>query len=52
VWQLSVSLMNWVWLDILQLDLEGFISYAEINQILLKIYFIPILLTFTFLVAL
>ena len=32
VWQLSVTLMNWVWLDVLHLDAEGSISYAEINQ--------------------
>ena len=32
-------------------DSKGFILFAEINQILLKIYFIPIVLTFMYLVA-
>ena len=45
--ELSLSL-----LDCLLTDLEVFILFAEINQIILKIYFIPILLTFTYLVAL
>ena len=40
---LSLSL---TWLDCLQIDSGGFILFAEINQILLKIYFIPIILTF------
>ena len=40
------------WLDCLLTDLEVFILFAEINQIILKIYFIPILLTFMYLVAL
>ena len=34
------------WLDCLQTDSEAFILSAEINQILLKISFIPNLLTF------
>ena len=40
---LSFSL---TWLDCFQIDSGGFILFAEINQILLKIYFIPIILTF------
>ena len=40
------------WLDCLLTDSEVFILFAEINQILLKIYFFPILLTFMYLVAL
>ena len=42
----------WVWLDCLQIYSEGFVLFAEINQILLKIDFIPIILTFVYLVAL
>ena len=38
--------------DLLQIDSESFLLFAEINQILLKISFIPILLTFMYLVAL
>ena len=38
-------------LDCLQIDSQG-ILFAEINQILLKISFISILLTFVYLVAL
>ena len=40
------------WLDCLLTDSEFFIWFAEISQILLKICFIPILLTFMYLVAL
>ena len=40
---LSLSL---TWLDCFQIDSGDFILFAEINQILLKIYFIPIILTF------
>ena len=41
------------WLDCLQTDSELFlILFAEINQLLLKISFIPIILTFMYLVAL
>ena len=40
------------WLDCLLTDSKVFILSAEINQIILKIYFIPILLTFMYLVAL
>ena len=39
-------------LDYLQIDSEGFILFAGINQSLLKVHFIPILLTFMSLVAL
>ena len=39
-------------LDCLQIDSEGFILFAEINQMLLKVSFIPIFLTFMHLVAL
>ena len=45
---LSLSL---TWLDFLQ-NSEGFILFTEINQILLEISFIPILLPFTYPVAL
>ena len=41
-----------VWLDCLRIDSEGFMLLAESNQILLKISFILILLTFIYLVAL
>ena len=47
--ELSSSLR---WLDCLLTDSEVFILSAEINQVLLKISFIPILLTFMYLVAL
>ena len=40
------------WLDCLQIDSGGFILFSESNQILYKIYFILILLTFMDLVAL
>ena len=40
------------WIYCLQTDSEVFILFAGISQILLKIYFIPILLTFMYLVAL
>ena len=43
--ELSSSL---TWLDCLGIDSEGFIFFAEINQILLKISFIPIILTFMY----
>ena len=54
MWQLFVKMTTWVWvwvwvwlwLDCFQIDSGGFILFAEINQILLKIYFIPIILTF------
>jgi hypothetical protein len=36
------------WLDCLLITSEGFIFFAEITQILLKIYFIPIILTFMY----
>ena len=39
-------------LDCLQIDSECFILFAGIDQILLKIYFIHILITFIYLVAL
>ena len=44
--------LSLTWLDCLQIDSEGFILFAEINQMLLKISFIPILITFMHLVAL
>ena len=47
--ELNLSL---TFLDCLQIDSEDFILFAENNQILVKIYFIPILLTFMYLVAL
>ena len=38
---------NLTWLDCLQIDsLDFFILFADINQLILEIYFIPILLTF------
>ena len=40
------------WFYFLQTDSEVFIVFSEISQILLKIYFIAILLTFMYLVAL
>ena len=40
------------WLDCLPTHSEVFILFAEINPLLLKISFISILLTFTYLVAL
>ena len=46
--ELSLSL---TWPDCLQIDSEAFILFVEINQILLKISFIPILLAFMYLVA-
>ena len=56
VLQLSVTMMNWVqvWVDLtVYKHIQRFlILFAEISQIILKIYFIPILLTFTYLVAL
>ena len=39
------------WIDCLLTDSELFISFTENSQILLKIYVIPILLTFSYLVA-
>ena len=45
-WWVELSL---TWLDCLQIDSEGFIFFADINQILLKISCIPILLTFMYL---
>ena len=45
---LSLSL---TWPDCLQIDSDAFILVVEINQILLKIYFTPILLAFMYLVA-
>jgi hypothetical protein len=33
-------MMIWIWFDCLQIDSEGFILFAEINQIFLKIYII------------
>ena len=48
--QLFVTLTSSLtWLDRLQIDLEDFILFSEIKQILLKIHFIPILLTFMYL---
>ena len=52
MWQLFSTMVTWVWLDCLQIYSEGFILFSEINQILLKIYLIPIILTFVYLVAL
>ena len=46
--ELSTSL---TWHDCLQIDPEGFILLAESNQIITKIYFILILLTFIYLVG-
>ena len=40
------------WVDCLMTDLVLFILFAENSQILLKIFVIPILLTFIYLVAL
>ena len=40
------------WVDCLQIDSKGIILFAEIKRILLNIFFIPILLTFLYLVAL
>jgi hypothetical protein len=45
--------MSWLqaWIDLivyLQINSEGFILFREIDQILLKISFIPILLTFIY----
>ena len=50
VWQLFVTIMTWVWvwLDCLQIDSDGFILFAEINQILHKISLIPIFIFLTF----
>ena len=38
--------LSLTWLDCLQIDSEDFILFSEINQILLKLFFIPISLTF------
>ena len=52
--QLSVAMMSWVrvWVDFIVYyvtDSEVFILFEEIKQILLKISFIPIFLTFMYL---
>ena len=50
LWQLCATMMSWV--GCLLKDSELFILFAENSQILLKIFVIPILLTFIYLVAL
>ena len=51
IYHYDVMSLNLNGLDCLQIDSQG-ILFAEINQILLKISFISILLTFVYLVAL
>ena len=40
--------LSFTWLDCLLITSEGFIFFAEINQVLLKISFLPIILTFMY----
>ena len=43
LWQLSVTMTSWVRIWLALIDSWGFIAFVDINQILLKMYFILII---------